>query len=35
MIKTRSTCTDFHCILTNDKLTMDSDAPIFKGGLGN
>ncbi len=35
MIKTRSIGTDFYCILTNDKLTMDSDAPIFKGGLGN
>jgi putative redox protein len=35
MIKTRSIDTDFHCIITNDKLTMDSDAPIFKGGMGN
>lgn len=35
MIKTKNTDTDFHCILTNDKLTLDSDAPVFKGGLGN
>jgi Predicted redox protein, regulator of disulfide bond formation len=35
MIKTISTEKNFHCILTNDKLTVDSDAPIYKGGLGN
>ncbi len=35
MIRTTSTDKDFHCVLTNDKLTVDIDAPIFKGGLGN
>jgi len=35
MIKTKSTNTDFHCDLTNDRLQLNSDAPIFKGGLGN
>lgn len=35
MIKTKSTEQNFHCILTNDRLTVDSDAPTYKGGLGN
>jgi putative redox protein len=35
MIRTKSTNTAFHCVLTNDKLKLDSDAPIFKGGPGN
>jgi putative redox protein len=35
MIKTASTDKDFHCVLSNDKMTVDSDAPIFKGGLAN
>ncbi len=35
MIKTDSTDYDFHCLLTNGKLIIDSDAPPFKGGLGN
>ncbi len=35
MIETKSTNKDFHCFLTNGRLTFDSDAPIFKGGLGN
>ena len=35
MIKTTSTDKDFHCILTNDKLTVDIDVSVYKGGLGN
>jgi putative redox protein len=35
MIKAKSTDKDFHCQLTNDKIQLDADAPIFKGGLGN
>jgi putative redox protein len=35
MVKTISTDKDFHCLLTNDKTTVDSDAPTFKGGQGN
>lgn len=35
MIKTQSASKDFHCTLTNGKLTIDSDVPPFKGGLGN
>ena|SRR5208283_5061427 len=35
MIKTKSTEKDFHCVLTNDKLSVDVDAPVFKGGIGN
>lgn len=35
MVKTQSTENDYHCILSNDKLTVSSDAPVFKGGLGN
>jgi putative redox protein len=35
MIKTKNTDTDFHCVLTNDVLNLDSDAPLFKGGIGN
>jgi putative redox protein len=35
LIKTRRTETNFHYILTNDKLAIDADAPIIKGGLSN
>jgi putative redox protein len=35
MIKSTSTETNYHCILSNDKMTLESDAPVFKGGLGN
>ena len=35
MIKTKNTNTDFHCVITNDRFSLDSDATIFKGGLGN
>jgi putative redox protein len=35
MVKTKSTQNDFHCELTNEKMMIDSDAPIFKGGQGN
>jgi putative redox protein len=35
MIETKSTEKDFHNILTNGTIKFDSDAPTFKGGLGN
>ena len=35
MIKSKSTELDFHCELTNNRLTVDSDAPEFKGGQYN
>lgn len=35
MIKSTSTEQDFHCELTNNRMTIDSDAPEFKGGQYN
>jgi putative redox protein len=35
MVKTTNTRNDFHCILTNGNVSVDCDAPVFKGGLGN
>lgn len=35
MIKSKSTIQDFHCELTNDRMTIDSDAPESKGGQYN
>jgi putative redox protein len=35
MIETKSTNQDFHCIVTNGKIAVDSDAPPSKGGLSN
>jgi putative redox protein len=35
MVKTTNTQNDFHCILSNGNISVDCDAPVFKGGLGN
>jgi len=35
MVKTTNTQHDFHCSLTNGNITVDCDAPVLKGGLGN
>ena len=35
MIETKSTKQDYHCLLTNGRITYDCDAPPSKGGLGN
>ena len=35
MIETKSTNQDYHCLVTNGKIKVDSDAPPSKGGLSN
>jgi putative redox protein len=35
MVKTTNTQHDFHCILSNGNISVDCDAPVFKGGQGN
>ncbi len=35
MIKTKCTNKDYHCLVTNGKISIDSDAPPSKGGLSN
>jgi len=35
MIKSISSEIAYHCTLSNGKMKLESDAPVFKGGLGN